>query len=199
MKELDGTEYGLLGGLFDNKEELVSVIGGTAINSNSSMTDIINHLKGPDGTIWSILKGNSTSNTVGGYIKGTYDAFRNKLSQMGVTTTGNESLWNLTDKISEINVGKKFASGTVALGSSGSVVIRGLSFKPTSITLTNEKAGRVSVWTTKWRLNRIISMDGSGGLSYQTSGPTLYVDGFSMQAPTEPSWSTNTINWEAIE
>ncbi|BDR86144.1 phage tail protein [Clostridium tetani] len=131
------------------------------------------------------------------------NTFASNLKDKKINASGTESLDNLINKIKNINVGKKWASGTT-LNSSSLCTISNLDFKPSTIIwcINYYESSRTYMNYISVLINNTISFNALESDSWSTKMSTNTTistssDGFSVNA-TYPHYNKKTI-WYAFE
>ena len=140
-------------------------------------------------------------------------AVANAVTAMGVPASPTDTFTVLANKVGQIYTGKKWASGSLPVGSAGYITVSGITFKPSVIVCTfedasgqlksdliclsnNSNTARISITT----LNNNNALSGA---AFYMDTPTEYVNttGFKLRM-RHSSWSVATgvpVNWIAYE
>ena len=99
------------------KDGVTFAVGNDYVTGGDSIDTIIASIRDPKehySTVWEYLKGTeSADKSISEYLFDTRSLLMNKLNAKGVTMSDTTSLYNGVALIDKINVGKKFATGTV--------------------------------------------------------------------------------------
>lgn len=98
------------------------------------MKDWVNNLNNNDGTSISVVV--EAYDDLGQELLNIKKNLVAKLNSKGINSTISESMWQLSEKISQINIGKCTATGEVVATDDG-ITVTGLPFKPTTVVITS--------------------------------------------------------------
>jgi len=164
-----------------------------------------------DSTLDSSIKGKSLTNMIKVLFQNVDNGKNNVYSAIvgkGITPSSKDFA-DLVSGINAINTGKKYATGTINSGSTGSFTISGLNFKPKTVIFyaKNSSTNAYSTFGYSDEISRQSSYQTKGIFVYSgdykgtdITGITLNLDGFKITYSTTKTFLINAdVNWVAIE
>jgi|GEM_PF-6969172 len=142
-----------------------------------------------------------------------YAELVSQLQAKGVTLTGNETMYDLVQKVGNIQLGKKVASGTATSDNAGRGTVAGLQFTPSLVFLyasgnvTSTRRQEVGIITTidipyhngssavTTNAVRYYNQSGTYGGVLANTNASIQPDGFNFAQ----QWAAQEYTWIAIE